>query len=123
MMPPKLWPTRLWAATIAVALLLAHVIALTVHLILVEQAGGFPDNIGAANAPPTTAAVDNYGAHMVHGFTPSLVVLILGLIATVPAARDTDVEVAAWGRILLGAMGLVTVALLALAFQWLSIGW
>ncbi len=123
MMPPKLWPTRLWVATIAEALLLAHAIALTVHLVFVEQSGGFPDNIGAANAPPMSVAVENYGAHIIQSFVPGLVLLIFGLVAVIPAVRDTDVEVAAWGRILLAAMGLVTVALLALGFRWLSIGW
>ena len=123
MMPPKVWPTQLWIAVIAVALLLAHAIALTVHLVLVEQAGGFPESIGAVNALPTTVAVDNYGAHVIHGFVPSLVVLIFGLSAAVPAARSNDSEIAAWGRIFVGALALVTVALLALAFQWLRIGW
>ena len=123
MMPPKAWPSRLWVATIAVALLFANAIALTVHLVLVEQAGGFPDSIGAANAPPASTAVDNYGAHVIHGFVPSVVVIIFALVAVIPAARETDVEIAAWGRIILGALALVAVALCALAFQYLRIGW
>ena len=122
MMPPTAWPSRLWVAAMAVALLFAHAIALTVHLVLVEQAGGFPESMGA-NAPPASTAVDNYGAHVIHGFVPSVVVIIFALVAVIPAARDTDVEIASWGRLILGALALATVALCALAFQWLRIGW
>jgi hypothetical protein len=123
MMPPKAWPTRLWVATIAVGLLLAHAIGLTVHLVFVELAGGFPQNIGAGNAPALSPAVDTYGAHVIHGIVPGVIVLIVGLISAIPAARDTDVDMAAWGRVFLAALALVSVALLALGFQWLRIGW
>ena len=122
MMPPRLWPTRLWVATAAVGLLLAHAIGLTVHLAFVERAGGFPQSI-AGDALPASAAVDGYGVHIITGFVPGLILIIFGLVAAVPAARDTDVEIAAWGRILLAALAVLTVLLAALAYPYLQIGW
>ena len=122
MMPPRLWPTRLWAATIVVGLLLAHAVGLAVHLVFVEQAGGFPRTIGG-NAPAASAAVDNYGAHIITGLVPGVILIIFGLVAALPAARDTDVEIAAWGRILLAALAVLTVILAALAYPFVQIGW
>ena len=122
MMPPRVWPTRLWVATAAIGLLLAHVIGLAVHLALVERGGGFPQGIGL-NTPPESIAVDNYGLHLLIGFVPGLMMIIFGLIAAVPAARDTDVEMAAWGRIFLAALAVLTVILAALAYPFLQLAW
>ena len=123
MMPPRLWPTRLWVAAAALALLLAHAIGLAVHLALVEQAGGFPESIRAVNSPAMMIAAENYGVHLITGFVPGLMLLIFGLVAAVPAARGTDAGLASWGRAFLGGLAIVAVVLVALAFPWLRIGW
>ncbi len=70
-LPPKYWPTSLWVAVSAAALLALHAIALAVQLLLVQRSGGVPDNRYAPDAPPVAPIVESYGTQIIFGAIPA----------------------------------------------------
>lgn len=99
LLPPRYWPTMLWVCAVAVGLLTLHTVALAAHFVVVLAGGG-----------PT----DSYGTHVLVGFIPGLVILVVGLVVAFGAARERDDRIVAWGRVFLVGLGVLAVALLGL---------
>lgn len=98
MLPPRYWPTRLWVATVAAGVLILHCVGLAVHLLLAAP--------GASS----------YAEHVITGFVPGLMALGVGLYASVPALRDDQDAISAWGRVFV--LGFIAIAL---ALLWLGL--
>ena len=96
MIPPRYWPTQLWVAAIAVAVLAASGIALGIHLALVGP------------------AADSYLEHVIAAFIPGLVILGIGAAAAGSVMRDDQDQVAATGRAFVLGFVLMGLALLGL---------
>jgi hypothetical protein len=118
MLPPRIWPTRLWVAVAPFGLLLVHAVVLGIQLLMVQLGGGIPVDLDAPGAPAPPPAFERYGIQVFAGLTPGVIMLGVGVGVAISAARQTDVEVAAWGRVILAAYALLVGVLVLLGLPW-----